>query len=313
MNGGLLAALFASATTLACAGQSMTRPALSAGLSAATAPSAVSESDDGESQASVPSTSPGLSPVEDSGQALSPFDQPRPEPGRRLRAGSQSSVEAEAETCLEVAPRSPVLGMRGEVLRGDPNLPLVALTFDAGAGAGAVRQLLDTLREKEVRSTFFVAGAFADRYPGVVARIAEEGHELANHSYSHPDFRSLSQEQMRQELRRAAAAISAAAGGPLGPLWRPPFGGRDDRVLRTIEEEGYRSIYWTLDSGDWIEGATEQRIRQTVLERATPGAIVVHHVSPTATTRAMPAIVDGLRQRGYELVTVSELLDGGSC
>jgi peptidoglycan/xylan/chitin deacetylase (PgdA/CDA1 family) len=208
----------------------------------------------------------------------------------------------------EWPPRRLELGQRGEVVRGDPSLPLIALTFDAGAGDGAIRQLLNVLREREVRTTFFVAGAFAARYPDLVARVAADGHELANHSYSHPDFRKLSEAEMRSEIRRGTAAIEAAAGVRIAPLWRPPFGGRDDRVLRVVEEEGFRSIYWTFDSGDWLENATTDRVRSAVLSRAQAGAVVVHHVSPTATAEAMPGIIDELRRRGFELVTVSELI-----
>jgi peptidoglycan/xylan/chitin deacetylase (PgdA/CDA1 family) len=201
-----------------------------------------------------------------------------------------------------------VLGQRGELVRGDPALPLIALTFDAGAGDGAVRQLLNVLRDRGVKSTFFIAGAFAARYPDIVARIAEEGHELANHSYTHPDYRKLSEAEMRSETRRGTAAIEAAAGVRIAPLWRPPFGGRDDRVLRVVEEEGFRSIYWTFDSGDWIEGATTDRVRSAVLRQAVAGAVVVHHVSPNATAQAMPDIIDELRSRGFDLVTVSEII-----
>ncbi|MBM2811131.1 MAG: polysaccharide deacetylase [Chloroflexi bacterium] len=205
-------------------------------------------------------------------------------------------------------PRRLVLGQRGELIRGDPALPLIALTFDAGAGAGTVGELLNALRDRSVRATFFVAGAFADRYPDVIRRIATEGHELANHSYSHPDFRSLTEEQMRVELRRATISIESAAGTGIAPLWRPPFGSRDERILRVVEEEGFRSVFWTFDSGDWLETATTEGVLATDLSKSVPGAVVVHHVSPTATARAMPRIIDGLLTRGYELVTVSQLI-----
>jgi peptidoglycan/xylan/chitin deacetylase (PgdA/CDA1 family) len=205
-------------------------------------------------------------------------------------------------------PRRLVVGQRGELLRGDPALPLVALTFDAGAGSGAIHELLDVLRGRQVPATFFIAGAFADRYPAIVARIAAEGHELANHSYSHPDFRKLTEADMRRELRLGTASIETAAGVWIASLWRPPFGGRDDRVLRVVQEEGFRSIYWTFASGDWLENATTERVRATVLREASSGAVVVHHVSPQATARAMPDIIDELRRRGYELVTVGEMI-----
>jgi peptidoglycan/xylan/chitin deacetylase (PgdA/CDA1 family) len=208
----------------------------------------------------------------------------------------------------EFPPRNLVLGQRGEVVRGDPALPLIALTFDAGAGSGSVIELLDVLKGRNVRATFFVAGAFADRYPDVVRRMAADGHELANHSYSHPDFRNLSEQQMRVETRRGTASIETAAGVTIAPLWRPPFGSRNDQILRVMQEEGFRSIYWTFDSGDWLETATTDRVRTTDLTRAVNGAVVVHHVSPLATARAMPDIIDELRRRGYELVTVSEII-----
>jgi len=205
-------------------------------------------------------------------------------------------------------PRRLVVGERAELIRGDPSLPMIALTFDAGAGVGSTAQLLDVLRDRGVRATFFIAGAYADRYPGVVERMATDGHELANHSYAHPDFRNLSEAQMRSEIRRGTNAIETAAGTRIAPLWRPPFGSRNGQILRVVAEEGFRSIFWTYDSGDWIEGATANGIRNTDLTRAVPGAVVVHHVSPLATAQAMPGIVDELRRRGYELVTVSELI-----
>jgi peptidoglycan/xylan/chitin deacetylase (PgdA/CDA1 family) len=205
-------------------------------------------------------------------------------------------------------PRRLVVGEREELIRGDPSLPLIALTFDAGADVGTTPQLLDVLRDRGVRSTFFIAGAYADRYPGVIARMADEGHELANHSYNHPDFRNLSEAQMRTEIRRGTAAIETASGVRVVPLWRPPYGSRNSQILRVVAEEGFRSVFWTFDSGDWIVGATVNGITSTDLGRAVPGAVVVHHVSPSATAQAMPAIIDELRRRGYQLVTVSELI-----
>lgn len=205
-------------------------------------------------------------------------------------------------------PRRLAVGERGELIRGDPSLPLIALTFDAGADVGSTSQLLDVLRDRGVRATFFIAGAYADRYPSAVERMAAEGHELANHSYSHPDFRNLNEAQMRTEIRRGTASIETASGTRIAPLWRPPFGSRNSQILRVVAEEGFRSVFWTFDSGDWIVGATADGIRNTDLSRAARGAVVVHHVSPVATARAMPSIIDELRRRGYELVTVSEII-----
>jgi peptidoglycan-N-acetylglucosamine deacetylase len=115
---------------------------------------------------------------------------------------------------------------------------------------------------------------------------------------------------MRTETRRGTASVEQAAGVRVAPLWRPPFGSRNDQILRVMQEEGFRSIYWTYDSGDWVEPVpSTERVRSTVLNRAVPGAIVVHHVSPLPTAQAMPSIIDELRSRGYQLVTVSELIN----
>ncbi len=218
------------------------------------------------------------------------------------------SVDEAAPECLPAGPRQLRIGQGDEVVSGDVSLPLVALTFDAGAAAGAANQLLDVLTSRGVHSTFFITGEFADRYPDLIARIAADGHELANHSYSHPDFRKLTVNQMRVEIRRAAASIEAASGSAPALLWRPPFGSRDKHILQVVDDEGYRSIYWTLDSGDWLDGATEQKVRSTVLGKTAAGSIVVDHISPDATARAMPATIDGLRAQGLSLVTVSQLL-----
>jgi peptidoglycan/xylan/chitin deacetylase (PgdA/CDA1 family) len=205
-------------------------------------------------------------------------------------------------------PRRILTDVRSEVTRGDPSLPLIALTFDAGADRGASIQLLDVLRDRNVRATFFVTGQFADRYPDIMQRLVVDGHELANHSYSHPDFARLTEAQMRSEIQRATESIERTSGVKIAPLWRPPFGSRNARIIQIVEEEGLRSIYWTFDSGDWIEGATTQRVIDTDLRLAVNGAIVVHHVQPRATAEAMPTIIETLRARGFDLVTVTELL-----
>jgi peptidoglycan/xylan/chitin deacetylase (PgdA/CDA1 family) len=205
-------------------------------------------------------------------------------------------------------PRQVVRGLRSEIVRGDPSIPLIALTFDAGADIGDTLVLLQALRALEVRATFFITGQFADRYPDVVRMIAEDGHELANHSYSHPDFAKLSEPAMRSEIQRATASIESAAGVKVAALWRPPFGSRTNRILQIVEEEGFLPIYWTFDSGDWLPNATTEKVLDTDLRLAANGAIVVHHVQPRATALAIPTVIQELRDRGFDFVTVSDLL-----
>jgi peptidoglycan/xylan/chitin deacetylase (PgdA/CDA1 family) len=187
-------------------------------------------------------------------------------------------------------------------------MQIIALTFDAGADRGTSIELLDVLADRGVRATFFVTGQFAERYPDIMRRIAADGHELANHSYSHPDYKRISEAQMRTETRMATEAIERTSGVKMAPLWRAPYGSRDARIIQIVNEEGLRPVYWTFDSGDWLDNATTEKVLSADLRLAAPGAIAVHHIQPRWTFEAMPTIIDELRGRGYDFVTVTELI-----
>ena len=201
-----------------------------------------------------------------------------------------------------------------EVARGDPTRPWVSLVFNAGAGYEPAPSILDTLRAKGVRTTFFLMGWWAEKEPALVRRIAAEGHEVASHGYKVFDLTAVSDAEVVADLSRAEAAISALTGRTTKPLWSPSAGYRDARVRRLAASLGYRPIYWTVDSGDWREDATAEAVRRRVLDGAANGAIIVMHFESPRTADtvapALPGIVDGLRAKGYRLVTVTELLTG---
>ncbi len=186
--------------------------------------------------------------------------------------------------------------------------PVLALTFDAGGELGATMQTLQVLRGHGVHATFFVTGAFADTYPDAVRQMVADGHELANHTYSHRDLIHLPDWEIQDELERADAVLRQFSGHSTRPLMRMPYGSRDKRVLRVVGQAGYRSIYWTVDSLDWRDGATPQGVAARVLRNVGPGDIVVEHCATTATAGALPTILDGLQARGLAVVTVSDLL-----
>ena len=209
---------------------------------------------------------------------------------------------------LVVGPPVSVAAEWEEVVHGDRGSDLLALTFDAGSVDGPAVQVLDTLHERGLRVTFFLTGQWVESYPELALRVAQDGHELANHSYHHPDFTRLSDEQIAWELEYTNALVEATLGRGTRPWFRPPFGARNARVLDLAGSLGYRSIYWTLDSGDWRNDATGPRVLRRVLDNAGPGDIVVHHVAAPATAEALPEIIDGLEARGLSIVTVSALL-----
>jgi peptidoglycan/xylan/chitin deacetylase (PgdA/CDA1 family) len=210
------------------------------------------------------------------------------------------------------APRVPVV--EDEIVRGDPGRPWVSLVFNAGAGFNPAPAILDTLAEYGVRTTFFPMGWWAEREPELVARIAAEGHEVASHGHEIFDLTRASDADVIGDLNRADAVIAGITGRSTRPLWSPSAGYRDVRVRRLAASIGYRPIYWTLDSGDWTTDATGAGVRSRVLGNTSNGAIIVMHFDSSRTADSvaaeLPAIIKGLREQGYRLVTVTELVTG---
>jgi peptidoglycan/xylan/chitin deacetylase (PgdA/CDA1 family) len=198
-----------------------------------------------------------------------------------------------------------------EVVRGDPNRPRISLIVNVGAGSEPAVSMLETLKEKGVRTTFFVLGWWADRQPDILRRIAAD-HEVASHGHSVFEMTKVSDAAVREDLERADASISAVTGRTTRPLWSASAGDRDARVNRIAASLGYRPIYLTVDSLDWTYEATADSVYTRVMERASNGAIILTHFDSPTTVRstavALPRLIDDLRARGFELVTITDLL-----
>jgi peptidoglycan/xylan/chitin deacetylase (PgdA/CDA1 family) len=191
-----------------------------------------------------------------------------------------------------------------------------------GGRVGDALRIIDWLVDHEVHATVFMTGAMADNVDtdagrDVLARI--EGHPdlftLGNHSYTHRDFRTLTAAQIRDELRRTEAAIAPYCAQDLRPFFRPPNGGVDDAVLAGVGAAGYRrTVTWDVDTIDWRPidndpaGPTADQIVAKVLGRAQGGSIVLMHLGGYETFEALPRIVAGLTDAGYDLVTLDALL-----
>lgn len=203
-----------------------------------------------------------------------------------------------------------------EVARGDPSSPRIVLAINVGAGSTPAESMLDTLRERGLRTTFFVLGWWAERFPEILARMAADGHEIASHGHSVFDLTRVSNAAVIADLEAADAAISAVTGRTTRPLWSPSAGYRDARVRALAARFGYRPIYWTVDSGDWQERATADGVYRRVMAETVNGAIVVLHFdSPTTITSTavvLGRIIDDLRARGFQPGTVTELLTGAA-
>jgi peptidoglycan/xylan/chitin deacetylase (PgdA/CDA1 family) len=199
------------------------------------------------------------------------------------------------------------------VQRGATDKPWVALTLDAGASAEPVPQMLQTLRDHGVKITFFLTGKWIEENPGLTRQIVADGHEIANHTVSHPDLRHLSDAAIRAELEGTEARLAETAGATTRPLFRPPYGAYDERVLRLVVGEGYLPIYWTLDSLDSVgEPKTADFLFERVTAKLSPeqlrGAIILAHCGSQPTADALPRILDRFAEMGFEVKKVSEVL-----
>jgi peptidoglycan/xylan/chitin deacetylase (PgdA/CDA1 family) len=197
----------------------------------------------------------------------------------------------------------------GELTRGNKSRPQVALTFDCEYGPSPTSSLLDILKQKGVSATCFLCGRLAAS-PDVMVRIAAEGHELANHGTSHPQFTKISSGQVVSELANVEGAVNRATGLSTKPYFRFPYGERNGGLIGQVNSLGYLSMFWSVDPQEWRASATVQGVIDNVVGTSGPGAIVLMH-DDAKSIQALPAIIDGLRARGYSLVTLTEVLYPG--
>lgn len=172
--------------------------------------------------------------------------------------------------------------------------------------------MLDTLAAKNYRATFFVMGWWAERHPEILRLVSNAGHEIASHGHSVANLTQVSDADIRADLEGADQVISAVTGRSTRPLWSASASARDGRVLRVAAELGFRSIFWSADSGDWTYTATAESVYNKTMAGASNGAIIVMHFdSPTtlnSTAVALPQLIDDLRASGYRLVSIGEMI-----
>jgi peptidoglycan/xylan/chitin deacetylase (PgdA/CDA1 family) len=185
--------------------------------------------------------------------------------------------------------------------------PYIAMTFDDGPSATLTPKLLDLLAAHHIKATFFVIGENVAEHPEIVARAAREGHEIGNHSWSHPNFGKMSDEGVRRQLQQTDDAIKSAT-GKRPTLLRPPYGSITAREKRWIHDEfGYDIILWDVDPYDWKRPGPAV-VRNRILKETRPGSIVLSHDIHPGTIEAMPSTFDALEAKGFQFVTVSELI-----
>lgn len=186
----------------------------------------------------------------------------------------------------------------------------IALTFDDGPDP-ITPQLLDILADETVPATFYVLGSNVNQFPDIARRIVADGHEIANHSWSHADFIGLTDEEILKNELLPTSQITFDVTGVYPKTMRPPYGNLRDETIPFLDKEGWKIIGWSVDTADWdrTRNSPEEIISRALNDRH-PGAIVLMHSGYVMqnTVLALPEIIRGLKAEGYRFARVSELL-----
>lgn len=213
------------------------------------------------------------------------------------------------------------LAATGGVRLGEPKLPalirrgptsekVVALTFDDGPDPRFTPRIINALKERHIHATFFIVGQNAENYPNLVRMIDEDGDVIGNHTYTHPDIRLETVDQVRLEISKCEKAIESITGRK-PKLFRPPKGFYDRKALDLLTKLDYQPVLWAL-TVEHKACVTPQDLARRIIEMAKPGDIILAHdgrLDREKTVEAIPLIIDGLKSKGYRFVTVPEMLD----
>jgi peptidoglycan/xylan/chitin deacetylase (PgdA/CDA1 family) len=185
--------------------------------------------------------------------------------------------------------------------------PYIAITFDDGPHKEYTPKLLDELKKRKIKATFFLVGQCVAEYPDIVKRMVDEGHEVANHSWNHPALTKLGADGVRKQMENTNDAIRKAC-GVTPTLMRPPYGATSAILNRRFAEDfGMKVILWSVDPLDW-KYRNSSKVYNSIVQNTHPGAIILAHDIHATTVAAMPETFDTLLSKGYKFVTVSELI-----
>jgi polysaccharide deacetylase family sporulation protein PdaB len=213
-------------------------------------------------------------------------------------------IYAERDNITVFAPQQPAA-----IYSVPTDKKVVALTFDISWGEKRTEPILNVLKEKNIKqATFFLSSPWTQSHPDIVKKIQEAGYEIGSHGHKHDNYSKLSDEEIRKQIMTAHTILSDVTGKQPN-LIRLPNGDFDKRVLRIAEELQYKVIQWDTDSLDWMNIGTDKIINR-VVTRAHPGDIILFHASDSVkqTHEALPVVIDQLREKGYDFVTVSDLI-----
>jgi peptidoglycan/xylan/chitin deacetylase (PgdA/CDA1 family) len=300
--------------------------------SARGAPTLSSQAPAGPSPAATPDVPPAIPPAATPLPSVAPPDTHAPPPS------------APAERPAQVRSRPTPRGASEDIQRGDVSARQIALTFDGGSEANVVGEILDSLRAANVRATMFLTGQFIRLHPDWIRRMVADGHEVANHTDTHPHLTTYAANRRQQtlpivtreflsgQLRQAAESFRTITGKAMAPFWRAPYGEHNREIRAWAAEAGYSHVSWTqgvgtaedLDTRDWVADRSSHiyRSREEIATRilefgsgrpeGLSGGIVLMHLNSNRQTDrphdGLPDLLKALQRQGYRFVTISRLL-----
>lgn len=182
----------------------------------------------------------------------------------------------------------------------------ISLTFDVAWGDEDIDEIIRVLNEFNAKCTFFVVGEFVDKYPDAVRKLHSAGHEIANHSDTHPHASKLPEEKIEKEITRCEEKISDITSSS-AKIFRAPYGDYNDTVVKTAGKIGFYTIQWDVDSLDWQDKTSEQML-SLISKKIQSGSIILMHTGTKNTAAALPGILRFLNEQGYQPVIVSDLI-----
>jgi peptidoglycan/xylan/chitin deacetylase (PgdA/CDA1 family) len=192
-----------------------------------------------------------------------------------------------------------------KLIRGNPKLKLLALTFDDGPHPGKTEALLDLLKREHVRATFFVIGKMVERNPNLLRRMAKEGHLIANHTFSHVTLTKIPEEEVEVEYKANIDIVKELTGKTMR-YCRPPGGDYDASVVQAAATLGMTTVLWTDDPGDYANPGDEI-LQQRTLDRLSNGGIILLHDGIKETMQILPKVIEYAKKQGFKFVTVDQL------
>ncbi|WP_428833903.1 polysaccharide deacetylase family protein [Lysinibacillus telephonicus] len=191
------------------------------------------------------------------------------------------------------------------IYRGNPQKPMVAFLINVAWGNEYIPGILKVLKEHKIKATFFLDGSWTKKNPDLAKMIKEAGHEIGNHAYSHPDLQQRSMAETTEELKKTNDVIEEILG--IKPKWfAPPSGSFNKTTIQVAEQLNMKTILWTVDTVDWRKPSTSKMVSRIVSKVENGSMVLMHPTKPTA--EGMEAMITGIKEKGYQLGTVSELM-----